>query len=180
MAWSFMTLWGLRGVQRATVKAPGVHAYLRDISLAQRTRSFGSKLMNPMRACLLLRDHDTERGILLRGAAEFAVAAMVRAQGWRPDSPDMPGLREALRQFLRANYREDGEQFLDALAAEADGCSKAARQELQALFPPLLMHQRDTVPTPCREVTGTRDVDETKTRQTRKQKRRRSSVRRCN
>jgi hypothetical protein len=112
----------------------------------------------------LLRDHDTPRGIVLRAAAEFAVAAIVRAQGWKPDSPDMPKLRDALGRFLRATYQEDGDLFLDAVAAEAEASSKAARQELQALFPPLLIHHPATVPTPCRDRVGTRDVDETKRR----------------
>jgi hypothetical protein len=112
----------------------------------------------------LLREHSVARGIVLRGAAEFAVAAIVRAQAWKPDSPDMPKLRETLGRFLRATFQEDGEAFLDVLAIEAEASSKAARQELQALFPPLLIHQRDTVPTPCRDRVGTRDVDETRRR----------------
>ena len=110
----------------------------------------------------LLRDHDTARGIVLRAVGEFAVAAMVRALGWKPDSPDMPKLREALGRFLRATYQEDGDHFLDALSTEAEACSNAARQELQALFPPLLIHRRDTVATPCRDGVGTRDLDETR------------------
>jgi hypothetical protein len=111
---------------------------------------------------LLLRDNDTARGILLRSAAEFAVAAIVRAQAWKPESPDMPRLRDTLGRFLRATFQEDGAPFLDALAAEAEVSSKAARQELGALLPPLLMHRRDTVAPPCREGAGTRDVDETR------------------
>ena len=113
---------------------------------------------------LLLRDHNCARDMVLRGAAEFAVAAVVRAQGWKPDSPEMPKLRETLGRFLRATYQEDGELFLDALAAEAEASSKAALQELRALFPPLLMRKTNTVPTPCRDRVGTRDIDETRPR----------------
>ena len=105
----------------------------------------------------LLRDHDTARGIVLRAVGEFAVAAMVRALGWKPDSPEMPNLRDTLGRVLRATEQEDGELFLDALAAEAEASSKAALQELRALFPPLLMRKTNTVPTPCRHTRHRRD-----------------------
>ena len=98
----------------------------------------------------------------VKGIAEFAVAAVQRAQGWKPDSPDWPKLRQALNAFLCWVWQEYGDEFLHFLSQELDHASKAAKGEIQSLLPPML--ENDTLSTPCQDPVATRDVDETRRR----------------
>ena len=110
-------------------------------------------------------DADGDRGMVLRCVAEFVVAALQRAQGWKPDSPERGKLREAVGPFLKSTFQDAGDSFLDALADELTGISKAVRAELVALLPVLATHRGDTVSAPSGDRVATRDVDEMRRRE---------------
>lgn len=98
----------------------------------------------------LLSSYD-DTGIILRAAAEFSVSSVARSITWKPDSPEIPKLRETIGRFLRATCQDHEEAFLEALTVEADGANKAVAREFDALLPSLSMYRRDTVQTPCRD-----------------------------
>lgn len=105
---------------------------------------------------------DSSLGIVLRAAAEFAVAAIERSRNWKPDSGEIPKLREIIGSFLRATYQEHDEALLSALAGEVEVASKSARAEIGSLLQPLAMHLSETVSAPCRDRVGIRNVDDTR------------------
>ena len=105
---------------------------------------------------------DSSLGIVLRAAAEFAVAAIERSRNWKPDSGEIPKLRQTIGSFLRAAYQEHDEALLEALAGEVEAASKSARAEVSSLLQPFAMDLSDTVSAPCRDRVGIRDVDDTR------------------
>ncbi len=105
-------------------------------------------------------ENPTHEAMRIKGIAEFAVAAIQRAQGWKPDSPDWPKLRQVLNAFLCRVWQEHGDDFLQYLDDELNHASEAAKGEIQSLLPPML--EKDTLSTPCPDAVDTRDVDETR------------------
>lgn len=103
-------------------------------------------------------------GMLLGAAAEFAVAAVRRAQSWSADSPDWPKLRQNLAGLLKRLYLEFDADLSSLLAHEVSGANKAIKGEIASLFPSLGMALKDTVSTPSPHPADTRrrrrDVDE--------------------
>ncbi len=100
----------------------------------------------------------------LSGVAEFIVAAVKRAQAWKPDSADWPKLRDTLKGFMRRVYQEQGDAFLTPLVGELEDAGKAVKGELISIFP----HLDSFMQTPCPhpEVTvstqGEREGEESK------------------
>ncbi|WP_282368309.1 hypothetical protein [Defluviimonas aestuarii] len=106
-----------------------------------------------------------DASMFLRAVAEFSVAALQRAQGWKPDSPERGKLRDVLGPFLKSTFQDMGDDFLEALTDEIAATSKAVRAEMASILPVLSTSSKDTVSAPCRDRVGTRDVDETRLRQ---------------
>lgn len=118
------------------------------------------------------QESEARKIMRLNGAAEFSVAAIQRAQSWSPDSKDRPKLNEALKTFLSGQWQEHGDVLSTALSDELVSAGKATRDELAAIFPPLLAFEQNTMPTPCQHPEDTmpayEDVDETQTKTRRK------------
>jgi len=110
----------------------------------------------------LLRRQVTSRAIVLRAAVEFAVAAVERSRGWKPEGSELLKLRDTLGPFLRGIYQEHEVELLAALGEELKSTSKAALKEIGSLLPALSMASSDTVSAPCPHPVDTRDVDETR------------------
>ncbi len=105
--------------------------------------------------------HGQSAAMRLRCIAEFIVAVVQRAQGWKLESTDRTKVREVLKPFVVQEWQEHGEAFLKATRAELDHATKATLNEVQSLFPVAIDEPRDTVSTPCPHGGLTRDVDET-------------------
>ncbi len=56
-------------------------------------------------------DTEASERMLLVTSAEICIAALKRAQSWKPDSTEWPKLREALGQFMRRMYLDYAEDL---------------------------------------------------------------------
>lgn len=99
--------------------------------------------------------------MLMSGIAELSVGAIQRAQNWKAESQEWPKLRNALKPFLGGVWQEYGDAFGERLVRELETANTATKNELTAIFPPLLQFQQDTVSAPSPHPAATRDVDET-------------------
>ena len=110
----------------------------------------------------------------LRCIAEFAVAAIQRAQQWKPDSPEHRKLRDAHGPFLAGQWQEHGDVVARLIDAELMRAKKATRDEMASLFSPLLAINQNTSLTPCLHSANTvpayedEDGEKTKTERRRK------------
>ncbi|MBL4768234.1 MAG: hypothetical protein JKY94_11045 [Rhodobacteraceae bacterium] len=113
----------------------------------------------------LIPDHSPCGMMRLKAVAEFVVATIQRAQGWRPNSPDWPKLRDSFKPFLANLWKEYDDTFLDIMRAEITSVGKAAQAEIHSLFPVLEQVNHGTLSTPCPHPARTLDVDETRRRE---------------
>ncbi|MEM6890760.1 MAG: hypothetical protein AAF636_21895 [Pseudomonadota bacterium] len=110
-------------------------------------------------------DTEASESMLLGTSAELCVAAVKRAQDWKPDTKELPKLREILGQFMRRMLLDHGDVFSIAVNRKAKSSGDAVKGELHSLLPALsLLHQ-----TPCEHPADTvaahkdEDEDEIKT-----------------
>lgn len=115
----------------------------------------------------LAEESSAQEMMRLRGVAEFSVAAVQRAQQWKPDSPEHEKLRDALKPFLNGQWQEHGGILTELIDTELERAKKTTRDEMEALFPQLHVASMGTVPTPCphhaNTVAAYTDTDETQT-----------------
>lgn len=110
-----------------------------------------------------LYDADSElEAMLLKAAAEFAVAAVGRSLRWEKDRAKF---HQDIGHFLRGTAQDFGDQFLEAVETQLRGSGRPTRTEIEGLLPTLSLRRQATVPTPCTHPVDTRYVDETRRRQ---------------
>ncbi|MEO0569556.1 MAG: hypothetical protein AAF066_17620 [Pseudomonadota bacterium] len=120
------------------VRIVGFHTQ-RPPENASRVLSYASDLM------AFEADTEATEKMLLSTSAELCVAAIKRAQEWKPDSKDWPKLRDALGQFARRLHLDHGDALTSLLLQEMADAGEAVRGEITSLLPALSLLKQ----TPC-------------------------------